>query len=97
MAYQNFTFTVDSDGIALVTWNMAGRSMNVITVPVMDELERLIGEFSADAAIRGVIITSGKDAFSGGADITLNGKLTSSMARKRLKETQSNLRAALSE
>ena len=71
MAYENFTLAVDSGGIALVTWQMPGRSMNVITVPVMDELERLIGEFAENTAIKGVIVTSGKESFSGGADITL--------------------------
>jgi len=28
----NFSFDVDGDGIALITWDMAGRSMNVIDV-----------------------------------------------------------------
>ena len=27
----NFNFDIDADGIALVTWDMPGRSMNVIT------------------------------------------------------------------
>jgi 3-hydroxyacyl-CoA dehydrogenase/enoyl-CoA hydratase/3-hydroxybutyryl-CoA epimerase len=86
MAYENFTLAIDTDGIALVTWQMAGRSMNVITVSVMDELERLIGEFSSNAAIKGVIITSGKETFSGGADITLLQTLMESFHRLAAKE-----------
>ena len=35
----NFRFDVDADGIALLTWDMPGRSMNVITEAVMDELD----------------------------------------------------------
>ena len=35
MAYKNFKVETDSDGIALVTWDIPGRSMNVL-----DELER---------------------------------------------------------
>ena len=35
----NFKFDVDADGIALITWDMPGRSMNVIDCSVMDELE----------------------------------------------------------
>ena len=40
MSYTNFTLDIDAGGIALVTWNMPDRSMNVFTEEVMDELER---------------------------------------------------------
>ena len=36
----NFKFEVDADGIALITWDMPGRSMNVIDMGVMEELSR---------------------------------------------------------
>ena len=42
MTYQNFTFDIDADGIALVTWNMPGRSMNVIDAKVMEELAAIV-------------------------------------------------------
>jgi 3-hydroxyacyl-CoA dehydrogenase/enoyl-CoA hydratase/3-hydroxybutyryl-CoA epimerase len=71
MAYEDFMLEIDSDGIALVTWNMAGRTMNVMTLSVMDEIERLTAEFASNSAIKGAIITSGKETFSGGADIAL--------------------------
>ncbi len=32
---RNFTLDIDGDGIALITWDMAGRSMNVIDESVM--------------------------------------------------------------
>ena len=66
-----FTFDLDADGIALATWDMAGRSMNVITPAVMDELSAIIETVASDAAIKGCVITSGKDSFSGGADLTM--------------------------
>ncbi len=69
MTYKNFTVETDADGIALVTWDMPDRSMNVFTEEVMDELEKIIEQVAADAAIKGAVITSGKDSFSGGADI----------------------------
>ena len=31
----NFKFDVDADGIALITWDMPGKSMNVIDTSVM--------------------------------------------------------------
>jgi len=67
----NFKLDVDADGIALVTWDMPGKSMNVIDVSVMDELETVVEKVSADAAIKGAVITSGKDTFGGGADLTM--------------------------
>jgi 3-hydroxyacyl-CoA dehydrogenase/enoyl-CoA hydratase/3-hydroxybutyryl-CoA epimerase len=71
MTYTNFTVETDADGIALVTWDMPDRSMNVFTLKVMDELEKIIDRVVADAGIKGAVITSGKDSFSGGADITM--------------------------
>ena len=71
MDLQNFRFETDEAGIALLTWDMAGRSMNVITESVMDELERVVDHVAAEAAIKGCVVTSGKEAFSGGADLTM--------------------------
>ncbi|HSL78466.1 MAG TPA: 3-hydroxyacyl-CoA dehydrogenase NAD-binding domain-containing protein [Pseudolabrys sp.] len=67
----NFKLDVDSDGIALVTWDMTDRSMNVITMDVIAELGAIVDKVANDAAIKGVVITSGKSAFCGGADLTM--------------------------
>jgi 3-hydroxyacyl-CoA dehydrogenase / enoyl-CoA hydratase / 3-hydroxybutyryl-CoA epimerase len=67
----NFKLDVDADGIALVTWNMADRSMNVITMDVISELTGIVEKVATDAGIKGAVITSGKDAFCGGADLTM--------------------------
>ncbi|MGN6551548.1 MAG: 3-hydroxyacyl-CoA dehydrogenase NAD-binding domain-containing protein [Pararhizobium sp.] len=71
MTYTNFTLETDADGIALVTWDMPEKSMNVFTLAVMDEIEAIIETVAADAAIKGAVITSGKKTFSGGADLTM--------------------------
>jgi 3-hydroxyacyl-CoA dehydrogenase/enoyl-CoA hydratase/3-hydroxybutyryl-CoA epimerase len=70
-AYKNFTIETDADGIALVTWDMPDKSMNVFTVEVMDELDKIIDQVVADSAIKGAVITSGKSSFSGGADLSM--------------------------
>jgi 3-hydroxyacyl-CoA dehydrogenase/enoyl-CoA hydratase/3-hydroxybutyryl-CoA epimerase len=70
-SYNNFTVETDADGIALVTWDSPAKSMNVFTEEVMDELDKIIDQVVADEAIKGVVITSGKDSFSGGADLTM--------------------------
>ncbi|SFU21070.1 3-hydroxyacyl-CoA dehydrogenase NAD-binding domain-containing protein [Mesorhizobium sp. YR577] len=69
--YTNFTVETDADGIALVTWDMPEKSMNVFTEEVMNELDKIVDQVAGDAAIKGAVITSGKDSFSGGADLTM--------------------------
>src|SRR3954454_5171365 len=71
MATENFRLEVDSDGMALVTWDMPGKSMNLIDMDVVTELDALVARIAADAAIKGVVVTSGKDTFGGGADLTM--------------------------
>ena len=71
MTYQNFSFDIDADGIALVSWNMPGRSMNVIDAKVMEELAAIVEKVATDTAIKGAVLTSGKDAFCAGADLTM--------------------------
>jgi 3-hydroxyacyl-CoA dehydrogenase/enoyl-CoA hydratase/3-hydroxybutyryl-CoA epimerase len=71
MTYQNFTFDVDADGIALISWNMPGRSMNVIDAKVTEELAAMVERAATEATIKGAVLTSGKDAFCGGADLTM--------------------------
>src|SRR6201994_4089007 len=66
MAYKNFKIETDADGIALVTWDIPGRSMNVLDETSIGELEEIIKQTSADAAVKGVVITSGKEALSAG-------------------------------
>ena len=69
--YKNFTVETDADGIALVTWDMPDKSMNVFTEEVMDELDKIIDHVASTDAVKGAVITSGKDTFSGGADLTM--------------------------
>jgi 3-hydroxyacyl-CoA dehydrogenase / enoyl-CoA hydratase / 3-hydroxybutyryl-CoA epimerase len=71
MNFTNFKIENDGDGIALATWDSPGRSMNVIDATVMDELSAIIDQITADTAVKGVVITSGKDAFCAGADLTM--------------------------
>ena len=71
MPYVNFRLDTDADGIATVTWDMPGRSMNVFDLRVMDELDAIFDAIVADDAITGVVIASGKETFSGGADLAM--------------------------
>src|SRR5436305_7998397 len=71
MAFTHFKLDIDGDGIALVTWDSPGRSMNVIDLKAIEELAAIVEQVVADAAIKGAVITSGKDAFCAGADLTM--------------------------
>ena len=62
-------FAVDTDGIATLTIDYPGKSMNVIDQAFIDSLGACIDRVVSDSSIRGAIITSGKDAFVAGADL----------------------------
>jgi len=67
---ETFKIEVDGDGIALITFDVPGRSMNTITRAVMAELPQVVERLKTDAAIKGAIITSGKETgFCAGADL----------------------------
>ena len=70
MAFKNFKLETDTDGIALVTWDIPGRSMNVLDETSITELEAIVKQTTGDAAIKGVVITSAKEAFCAGADLS---------------------------
>ncbi|WP_421914535.1 3-hydroxyacyl-CoA dehydrogenase NAD-binding domain-containing protein [Mesorhizobium sp.] len=93
MSYTNFTLDIDADGIALVTWNSPDRSMNVFTEEVMRELNAIVDTVAGDAAIKGAVITSGKDTFSGGADITLLQKMLTTFATDKRKDIEKATKA----
>ncbi len=71
MSYANFKVDLDGDGIALVTWDVPGRAMNLISLEAIQQLAALVEQLAADPAVKGVVITSGKDTFCAGADLTL--------------------------
>jgi 3-hydroxyacyl-CoA dehydrogenase / enoyl-CoA hydratase / 3-hydroxybutyryl-CoA epimerase len=71
MTYANFRLETDPDGIALVTWDAPGRSINLIDLQVVAELSDIVEKVAGDAVITGAVITSGKENFCAGADLTM--------------------------
>lgn len=89
MTYTNFELATDENGVALCTWDMPERSMNVFTEEVMNELDAIIDAVIADNAIKGVVLTSGKkDSFSGGADITMLKKMFDIIQTEKAKDPE---------
>src|SRR5262249_52743892 len=69
----NFKLDIDGEGIALISWDAPGRAMNVIDLKVIEELSSLVDKVASDATIKGAVVTSRKDAFCAGADLTMLG------------------------
>ena len=63
-------FELGADGIALLSIDVPGRPMNVLTPELLAELAQAVERIAGDAAIKGAILTSGKPgAFVAGADL----------------------------
>ncbi|OWU85059.1 3-hydroxyacyl-CoA dehydrogenase [Oceanicola sp. 22II-s10i] len=67
----DFTMEKGADGVAVITWDLPGKSMNVLTMQGAQELSDLIDDALADDAVKGVVITSGKDTMAGGMDLNV--------------------------
>ncbi|GKY88169.1 3-hydroxyacyl-CoA dehydrogenase NAD-binding domain-containing protein [Sinisalibacter aestuarii] len=67
----DFTLSKGADGVAIITWDVPGKSMNVLSFEGLAELDACIDEVLADDAIKGAVITSGKDSFAGGMDLNI--------------------------
>lgn len=67
----DFTAKTDADGITTLIWDVAGKSMNVMSTDAFAQLSGLIDTALADPAVKGVIITSGKADFAGGMDLNV--------------------------
>ena len=68
-SHKNFDLEHDKDGIAWITMDVAGRSVNVLTHSVMDELISIVDGL-ADKPPVGLVLRSGKErGFIFGADI----------------------------
>jgi 3-hydroxyacyl-CoA dehydrogenase/enoyl-CoA hydratase/3-hydroxybutyryl-CoA epimerase len=67
----DFTYELHDDGVAVVTWDVPGKSMNVLTREAFDLIDGFVDRALADDAVKGVVITSGKDTFAGGMDLNV--------------------------
>lgn len=67
----DFTYAVDADGVATITWDVKAKSMNVMSTEGFALLDSLIDRALADGAVKGVILTSGKKDFAGGMDLNV--------------------------
>ncbi|MAC80121.1 MAG: 3-hydroxyacyl-CoA dehydrogenase [Rhodobacteraceae bacterium] len=68
----DFTMAKGDDGVAVITWDVPEKSMNVMSMHGLRELSDLVDDALADEAVKGIVITSGKDgSFAGGMDLNI--------------------------
>jgi 3-hydroxyacyl-CoA dehydrogenase/enoyl-CoA hydratase/3-hydroxybutyryl-CoA epimerase len=68
---RNIKSELAAGGILVARIDMPGRTMNVFSSDMMDSLECLLDQVEADAQVRSVVLTSGKNAFIAGADLDM--------------------------
>ncbi len=73
----DFTYDLHDDGVAVITWDVPGKSMNVLSREAFSLVEELVDRALADDAVKGIVITSGKDTFAGGMDLNVLGSIRS--------------------
>jgi 3-hydroxyacyl-CoA dehydrogenase / enoyl-CoA hydratase / 3-hydroxybutyryl-CoA epimerase len=66
----------DGDGIVTLTLDLPGRSMNVLNEHLMKPFGEEVEKFIKDPAAKGLVITSGKEAFIAGADLEMIHSIT---------------------
>ncbi len=62
-------FTLDQQGIATLSWNMPGRSQNVLNGESCDALFAAIERVISEDAVKGILMTSAKPDFIAGGDL----------------------------
>ena len=72
MIYEGKAITVKAleSGIVELKFDLKGESVNKFNRLTLSELRQSVDAIKADASIKGVIVSSGKDVFIVGADIT---------------------------
>ena len=84
----NIRVEKDADGIVTLTWDMPGRSMNVLSEDSIAEYSKAAMDAIADPGVKGVVVTSGKPAFIAGADLSMLEKQTSAASKAGVSETE---------
>jgi 3-hydroxyacyl-CoA dehydrogenase/enoyl-CoA hydratase/3-hydroxybutyryl-CoA epimerase len=71
----DFTLTTDADSVATITWDVAQKSMNVMSTEAFALLSALVDQALADPAVKGIVLTSAKKDFAGGMDLNVIAKM----------------------
>ncbi len=83
----NLRLEIDTRGIATLILDTPDKKVNLLTQPMMEELDHTLDRIAADPAIKGVLVTSAKsDNFIAGADIHILDTITDEKAGEAMAE-----------
>ena len=68
---ETINFKLDGDGIATLTIDLPGATMNVVNRTFLSDLSELVKKVTTDEAVKGAVITSAKPSFMAGADLRM--------------------------
>ena len=66
-----FKYSIDSDGVAIISWDVPNKTMNVMSLEGLKELDKHFDAALSDDRVKGIIVTSGKRHFAGGMDLNV--------------------------
>ncbi len=81
----SFSYEINKEGIALLTFDLPGEKVNKLTTLVMEELDRVLVELAGKKEIKALVFRSGKEGnFIVGADIAEIRDITDAKEGERL-------------
>ena len=84
---KTFNLQRSEDGIAILTMDVPGETMNTLKPEFGPEVSQIIAEVKGDSSIKGLVVVSGKkDSFIAGADISMLAACTSEQHAKELSQ-----------
>ncbi|KAB1154278.1 enoyl-CoA hydratase [Tenacibaculum aiptasiae] len=66
---QHIKYTIDSDGIAFITWDVANSPVNIMNQETMNEFFTTVTRSVNDSTVKGIVINSAKQDFIAGGDL----------------------------
>ena len=66
-----FKYSIDSDGVAIISWDVPNKTMNVMSLDGLNELDKHFDAALSDERVKGIVVTSGKRDFAGGMDLNV--------------------------
>ncbi len=88
---ENLKYEIE-DGLAIITWDMPGRPVNVLSEDTMREFGECIERAASDDDIKGIVVTSAKPGmFVAGADLSMLAGASSSDSGERSREETARL------
>lgn len=66
---QHINYSIDTDGIAFITWDVANSSVNIMNEATFGEFSIAVDMATADDSVKGIVINSAKRDFISGGDL----------------------------